>query len=81
LVLGKEPSAANSASIKPYLGYMNFSPFAAHFSNTLQLAERAAAMQQITSPVVPGAFVAWAERYDYVVPAELKEGWPDTANT
>jgi hypothetical protein len=47
LVLGKDPTAANSAASR----LISTSPLAVHFSQTLQLAERAAAMSKSLRPL------------------------------
>jgi hypothetical protein len=69
LVLGRDPKHANRKGIGPYL---QVSPFARLYEQTLELANRAVGVQQLTNATLPGAFLAWAKRYDIAVPVELE---------
>jgi hypothetical protein len=69
LVLGKEPKYVNETSLRPYV---RISTFVSAFNRLADLAERAVAWNQLTKPIGPGAFIAWAKRYDIAVPAELE---------
>jgi len=49
------------------------SPFVAQYARRRDLAVRALAWKQLYDPVLPGIFLAWAERTDIPVPPELTE--------
>lgn len=69
LLMGKNPKRVDWDFVKPYL---QISPFAKEFERVAALAHRAAKADQLTDPVAPGAFIAWAERYEFEVPSALK---------
>lgn len=69
LVHGRDPKFASRKGVAPYL---QVSAFARLFEQTLVLATRAVRMQQLTDGTLPGAFIAWAKRYDIPVAPELE---------
>jgi hypothetical protein len=70
LSFGKAPERVNWPAISKYL---NISKFAVEYAQRRELALRAAQWKQLTDPVMPGGFLAWAKRTDIDVPAELLE--------
>jgi hypothetical protein len=70
LVHGRDPKYANRKAVAPYL---QVSPFARLYEQTLIMAQRAVGMEQLTDGTLPGAFIAWAKRYDIPVAAELEK--------
>lgn len=70
LLMGKDPKVVNWESVRPHL---QISPFAKEFERIADLAHRAAKWEQLTNPVAPGAFIAWAKRYEFEVPPVLEE--------
>jgi hypothetical protein len=69
LALGREPKIANPEIIRTYL---QISEFARLYERTLDLANRSVGWQQLTKPVPPGTFIAWAKRYEVPVSPELE---------
>ena len=69
LVLGREPKFANWEILRPFA---DVSTFVQQFDRINDLAHRAVTWDQLTKPTGPGAFIAWAKRYDISVPAELE---------
>jgi hypothetical protein len=70
LSLGKAPEVVNWASIEPYT---ETSPFATNYARIRDLVSRARAWQQLSDPVHPGSFLAWAKRNGIPYPPELEE--------
>ncbi len=68
LSFGKAPEVVNWKSVEPY---EDVSPFAKRYRQVRDLALRAAQWQQLFDPMLPGIFLAWAERADIAVPPEL----------
>lgn len=68
LSFGKAPETVNWQKVQPYL---NVSPFAKQYGRVRDLALRAAQWQQMFDPVLPGIFLAWAERTGIAVPSDL----------
>lgn len=68
LLLGKDPKVVNWESLRPYSTFA----FVHGYDRIVDLATRAIAWNQLTKPCGPGAFLAWAKRYDLGVPPELE---------
>jgi len=49
------------------------SPVVWQFARIREVATRAVQYKQLSDPGYPGAFVTWAKRLDFAVPAELEE--------
>jgi hypothetical protein len=71
LSFGKAPEIVRWSKLQKYsaLG----SPFAAQYARRRDLAMRALSWKQLYDPVLPGIFLAWANRTDIPVPPELTE--------
>lgn len=69
LSFGKNPGVVNWEKVKTYL---QISPFAARYAQIRDLALRAKGAQQLSDPVTPGTFLAWAKRFDIAYPPELE---------
>lgn len=70
LSFGKAPEVVSWGSIAPCI---KISPFAANYAKIRDLVLRAHAWKQLSDPVLPGAFLAWARRNDISYPPELEE--------
>lgn len=70
LSFGKNPQVVTWKRIQELV---NISPFAKRYAQTLDLALRAKAWNQLYDPVLPGIFLAWARRSEIDVPNELLE--------
>jgi hypothetical protein len=68
LSFGKAPELVHWEAISKYL---QLSQFAVHYQRRRELAIRAVRWTQLYDPVLPGIFLAWAERTDIPVPLEL----------
>ncbi len=81
LSFGKAPEVVKWESVKGYcvqgvwLQGVPFqgpnSPFAVKYGRVRELALRAKASKQLSDPVLPSIFLAWARRMEIEVPAEL----------
>ena len=69
LVLWRDPKVVTWESLR---SYAKVSPFVGTYDRLVDLAFRAVASGQLAKHVGPGAFIAWAKRYDIAVPAELE---------
>lgn len=70
LVLGKDPCKIKWEQIRQYT---NISFFAEKFEKMRNMAQGYATSGQLTNPISPGIFLAWARRMDYVLPEKLVE--------
>jgi hypothetical protein len=68
LSFGKSPDVVNWTKVGPYV---NVSAFAQQYARIRDLALRACRWEQVYDPVLPGIFLAWAERTEIPVPQEL----------
>ena len=68
LSLGKSPEVVNWKKVEHYV---NISAFAKQYGRIRDLALRALQWQQVYDPVLPGFFLAWAERTEIPLPQEL----------
>lgn len=68
LSFGRAPEVVTWQKVMPCL---NISAFAKQYQRRRDLALRAVAWQQLFDPVLPGIFLAWAERIDEPVPPKL----------
>ena len=68
LSFGKSPDAV---SWKRLERYQHVSPFVAEYAKVRDLATRAKNWKQLYDPVMPGIFLAWAQRNDITYPEEL----------
>jgi hypothetical protein len=68
LLLGRSPQFLVWESVKDVR-----SPLVWQFGRIREVAVRAVHYKQINDPGYPGAFVTWAKRFDFAVPAELEE--------
>jgi hypothetical protein len=68
LVLGKDPKVVTWESLRPYKTF----PFVQNYDRVVDLAFRAISWSQLAKQSSPGAFLAWAKRYDIAVPKELE---------
>jgi hypothetical protein len=68
LSFGKAPERVNWERVKPHVGV---SPFAFQYGRRRDLALRAVQWQQLYDPVLPGIFLAWAKRNEFVLPEKL----------
>lgn len=68
LSFGKAPEMVNWARVEQYL---SVSHFAQQYGRVRDLALRACQWGQLYDPVLPGIFLAWAQRTDIAVPPEL----------
>jgi len=73
LSFGKRPEVANWPILERLVRQ---SPFAFEYSQRRELAKRALAIRQLSDPVIPSAFVAWAKRIDLPFPPELGQFIP-----
>jgi hypothetical protein len=71
LSFGKAPERVNWERVKPHVGV---SPFAFQDGRRRDLALRAVQWQQLYDPVLPGIFLAWAKRNEFVLPENLEAG-------
>lgn len=73
LSFGKAPEAVKWESVKGYCVSLQGpgSPFAVKYGRVRDLALRAKAWKQLSDPVLPSTFLAWARRMEIEVPAEL----------
>lgn len=71
LSFGKDPRLVNWKSIEAHLGV---SPFVVSFRNLRDLASRAKHMKQLSDPVIPGMYLAWAGRIGAQIDPRLIEG-------
>jgi hypothetical protein len=69
LSFGKEPKVVSWKRVKEYVGR---SRFATQYERRRDLVQRAARKQQLSDPVLPGFFLAWAKRHGIDYPAELE---------
>lgn len=69
LCFGRSPKVVNPKSVE---SFRDVSPFARQFMDTLEIATRARAMNQIQGSNIPGFFIAWAKRMELPFPAELE---------
>jgi hypothetical protein len=70
LALGKDPRKVQWENVKPYLSK---SPFAKKFHEIRELAKRYVNCNQLFDPVLPGIFLAWAERMNISISDALKD--------
>jgi hypothetical protein len=70
LSFGKAPELVHWRDVSKYL---QLSRFAGQYQRRRELATRAVQWKQLYDPVLPGIFLAWAERTDISVPRELTE--------
>lgn len=70
LALGKNPQVVTWDRVKELT---NISPFAQHYAQIRDLAQRAKVWNQLYDPVLPSIFLAWARRSDIDIPQELLE--------
>jgi len=68
LAFGKAPESVTWDSVKPHV---SVSAFAREYSRIRELAIRAKNFKQLSDPVLPGVFLAWARRTQIAVPDEL----------
>lgn len=84
LVLGKAPEQVTWKKVEPYI---NISSFAKRYARVRDLARRAKTWNQLFDPVLPGIFLAWANRIEIDIPHELAEqikkrgSWLQTGRT
>lgn len=69
LCFGKSPKVVTRKSVEPT---RELSPFAKRFMDTLEVAARARAMNQIQDLNLPGFFIAWAKHMELPFPPELE---------
>jgi len=69
LSLGKAPEVVSWEKIKPHVSE---SPFADQYAKRRNLVLRAGDAKELGASILPGEFVAWADRKAIAVPAELK---------
>jgi hypothetical protein len=67
LLLGRSPQFLVWESVKDVP-----SPVVRQFGRIREVAVRAVHYKQLNDPGYPGAFVTWAKRFDFAVPAELE---------
>lgn len=70
LSFGKNPQVVTWISVK---NFTQASTFAKRFAQTRDLAQRAKAISQLSDPVLPAVFLAWARRAEIEIPQELLE--------
>lgn len=70
LVFKKDPELVTWENMK---NYKNMSPFADEYARVTKLAFRAKGQGQLTDPVEPPVFLAWAKKMGIEVPPELVE--------
>lgn len=70
LIFGKNPETVTWKRVQEFT---NISAFARQFAKVRDLAQRSKALGQLTEPVLPGVFLAWARRNEINVPKELLE--------
>ena len=69
LSFGKAPEHVGWEQVEPFL---RVSPFANQYGRRRDLALRAMDSKQLSDPVSPGDFIAWAKKLDIAVPKELE---------
>lgn len=70
LAFGKAPEVVKSETMK---FYVKVSPFGRKYSRLWDLAVRAKELKQLSDPVKPQEFLAWAKAIEIEVPTELVE--------
>jgi hypothetical protein len=70
LSFGKAPEVVSWDKVKDFFDQ---SPFAKQYCKVADLVFRAAHCRQLSDPVQPGVFLAWAKRNDINYPAELEK--------
>ena len=75
LLFGKAPEVVTWKGVKEYCGSPQCpgSPFAVKYGRVRDLVLRAKAWKQLSDPVLPSIFLAWARRMEIEVPGELIE--------
>lgn len=68
LLLGRSPEFASVKACNPCT---QVSSFAHSYMRLYEMVKRAAAAQQISNPLIPGTFLAWAKRTNIDVPDDL----------
>jgi hypothetical protein len=69
LSMGKDPKIVNAESLKPM---ELVSPFAIRYFKLHETAKRAVQRRQLSDPVLPGVFIAWALQNEIEFPSNLK---------
>jgi hypothetical protein len=68
LSFGKSPKAVSWGLI---CGYERSSRFVAKYARLRRLVERAECMEQLSAPILPASFIAWAKLHEIELPPDL----------
>ncbi|MCD8498105.1 MAG: hypothetical protein LRZ85_08545 [Alphaproteobacteria bacterium] len=71
LSFGKDPEVVFLGRMKGIMSYL--SPFVNSYRKLHEVAGRAVSVGELTDPVKPADFIAWAERNNVPIPARMKE--------
>jgi hypothetical protein len=69
LSFGKEPGIVHWEALEPF---QRISGFVRQYARVRDLAQRAVVWEQLFDPVLPGIFIAWAQRNEIPFPQELE---------
>lgn len=73
LLLGQNPEFVNWDIVRDYIEWPHTSELSLNYAKLRVVVLRAFEMQEITDPITPDIFIAWAERKDIKIPEKLQE--------